>query len=155
MGKIKHVLIFLVLVFSFSLQCFASTKIVNFNPDKYYSNKRAYASAAKKLGLKKKYSGDQYVLYSGKKVKMKMDYRSRSKRYIFVKNSGNKSLRCFGVKIGDKKAVVLKKMKKSGSSYGAFAFSDASQFGPDYACFKMRYKQGRLVSWTFILAPTY
>ena len=155
-GFLSLSLLFLILMLSMPLSVSAGT--VNFTDQVKYYNHSTCVSFAKKLGLKRKKSIKYEYYYTGKKIVLGTNsscrFTSTRKNYIYLANMGNKKLKCFGVKIGDSRAAVIRKMKRNSGVYGSMASSDGTEFGVYYAGFKMRYKNGKLASWTFNLTPT-
>ena len=120
-----------------------------------YYNSSSPARLARKLGLKKKSSRKFKKYYKGKKVVVGWNSGSASypKKYVYIKNSGNKKFTVYGVKIGDSKKTVKKKMNKVSWLYSSG--SRTLQYGPDYDGYTFKFnRKGKLISWTYQIYPT-
>ena len=67
---------------------------------------------------------------------------------FYAANRGNRLLRYYGVVIGDSKAVTESKLRRAGFS------REGTGWGPGYACFIPKYRNGRLVFWVYRLQCT-
>lgn len=107
-------------------------------------------------GMKRKKNGKYPDLYyKGNKMviglNLDADIYTNKNIYLYIENNGNKSVKYYKIKIGEKKAAVLRKLEKmhyqtydKGKSYSN---SNASAFYPVF-------KKGKLKSYKYICAPT-
>ena len=105
----------------------------------------------------KKKSSSKYpdLYYSGNKITVGLNldarYGSAKNIYLIIENTGNKNVKYYGIKIGDSKATVLKKLKQMRyKTYdGGETYSNANAF-----TFAPVFKNGKLKSFKYISAPT-
>lgn len=150
--RISILLLMIIIIFGTETNCFAASKIVSFDGVNFLHADKL-TKAAKALGLKQKRNRLFSIYYSGKKIIIGRNPRveNSSRKMLYIKNTGNKKLRFYGVKIGDSRSAVRKKMKKS--PYRD-VLNNGTAFGPPYLGFRLKYKNNKLVSWTYVYTYT-
>lgn len=142
---------------------FAASKTVSMKMWGFNSDTSGMATAlAKKIGGMKQRKSRKYrtVYFTGKKVTIGVDNHALpwlySDEYVRITNKGNKRFRIFGIKIGDSKAAVLRKMKKKRIGRSSFKTKNGgstfSAGDSEYIIFK--YRKGKVSKWIYIVAPS-
>lgn len=121
------------------------------------ATKTQLKKAVKKIvGVKAKSSSvypDLY--YTGKKMtiglNLNAEYGTKAKNYIYIKNTGNKKVKYYGVQIGDSKSAVAAKMKNAGMR----TYNNGKVYWWGNAAYvKLTYKNGKVSAYTYVCAPT-
>ena len=116
---------------------------------------------SRKLGGMKVKRSKKYdsVYFVGKRVKMGVsidaEYGAKNNEYLRITNSGNKRLTIKGVKIGNSRETVIKKMcsLKGGTPFQSYNKGSLFWAG-NSLCVKAYYKKGKLKKWIYIIAPS-
>ena len=156
MKLLKRLVIITLAILSFSMSFTVQAKTIDFKEGSIqYWDMNSGKKFAKKLGLKRKSSKDFDLYYKGNNIIIGTNKSNVSypKKYIYVYNKGNMNLTFYGIKIGDSKSTVRKKLKKQ-NLYGADRDKNLKQLGPWYAGFTLKFKSNKLVSWQYQLCPT-
>ena len=104
---------------------------------------------ARKMGMKKQHSSKyKTAYYKGRKLKIGVNYvdPSVTRPFFYFENSGNKKVRFNGVKIGDTKDTVSRKV------YGNFIKKKKNKYVSSYGggfIFTWIFKNGRLSKWSY------
>ena len=156
MKYLKRLVLIILSVLCFSMTFTVQARTVDFKEGSIqYWDMNSGKKFAKKLGLKKKSSKNFELYYKGNNIVIGTNKSSVSypKKYIYVYNKGNKNLTFYGIKIGDSKSTIRKKLKKQ-NLYPYDREQDLKQLGPQYAGFSLKFKNNKLVSWKYQLYPT-
>ena len=153
---LKRSLLLILALLSLSMPFTVYAKTVDFTPDMIsYTDLNTGKKLAKKLGLKKKNNKNYALYYKGNNIIIGTNgsHISYPKKYTYVYNKGNKNFTFFGIKIGNTRSKVEKKLKKK--NYTVFSTKgNVVTYGPWYASFELKYKNNKLVSWKYQLCPS-
>ena len=119
MKLLKRLVIITLAILSFSMSFTVQAKTIDFKEGSIqYWDMNSGKKFAKKLGLKRKSSKDFDLYYKGNNIIIGTNKSNVSypKKYIYVYNKGNKNLTFYGIRIGDSKSTVRKKLKKQKGS---------------------------------------
>ena len=154
---ITYFSVLVILIASVTTSAYAATAEMNlWGFSSSYTVKAAKTLAASIGKMKKKPSKKFPSLYmTGNKVTIGINKKAKpgtsAAEYIRVENKGNKRFTINGIKIGTKKSLVIRKMKKAGFR----AIQNGKYFVRGEAGYvTATYKSGKLKSWTYSLSPT-
>ena len=156
MKQLKRSILITLAILSIMMTFTVQAKTIDFKEGSIqYWDMNSGKKFAKKLGLKKKSSKNFDLYYKGNSIIIGTNKSNVSypKKYIYVCNKGNKNLTFYGIKIGDSKKTIRKKLENQ-NLYGSDRVKNLVQLGPQYAGFTLKFKNNKLVSWTYQLYPT-
>jgi|GEM_PF-2676471 len=150
--KIKlSVIIMLLCLLSFSFTAAAASKKVELTKYTYDStvNRVAKAVGGMKIKSSKKYKS--YCYKKNLKIGILADAGDSYSQITDIINTGNKQVRFCGIRIGDSYAKVKKTLKKN---YYISVDKKYKFWWGDAACLTTKFKNGKLVSYTWKLRYT-
>jgi uncharacterized protein YccT (UPF0319 family) len=153
---LKRSLLLILALLTLSMPFTVYAKTVDFTPNMIdYMDLNTGKKLAKKLGLKKKSNKNYALYYKGNNIIIgtngsKINY---PKKYTYVYNKGNKNFTFYGLKIGDTRSKIEKKLKKNHYTV-TYTKGNVITYGPWYGGFELKFKNNKLVSWKYQLCPS-